>query len=107
MPALAHEYGVSLPDPFALDVRRLILAERGQRIRNERGDYEVANDRPIHGALRICRYAVSPLASQVCNWNTTPDNVSWAPLRGHVAPLGIDIDCGGARGSARLAGEQA
>ena len=44
-PALAHEDRVSLPDPFALDVRRLTLAERGHRIRNERGDCEVANDR--------------------------------------------------------------
>src|SRR6516162_8715994 len=48
MPALAHEDGVSLPDPFALDVGRLLLAERGRWIRNERGDGKVPNDRPIH-----------------------------------------------------------
>src|SRR5262252_10731233 len=34
MPALAHKYSVSLSDPFALDVGRLVLPERKRRICN-------------------------------------------------------------------------
>src|SRR5215467_6703852 len=45
---LAHKYSVSLSDPFALDVGRLVLPERKRRICNQRDDHEVANDRPIH-----------------------------------------------------------
>jgi len=37
MPALAYEYGVSLSDPFAFDVRRLVRAERERRICELRG----------------------------------------------------------------------
>jgi hypothetical protein len=43
MPALAHKYGVSLSDPFALDVGHLVCAERKCRIRNQRGDCEAAD----------------------------------------------------------------
>src|SRR6516162_8656222 len=47
-PPLPTSYSVSLSDPFALDVGRLVLPERKRRICNQRDDHEVANDRPIH-----------------------------------------------------------
>src|SRR6516165_7936842 len=64
MRALAGDDAVRFSDPLALDVGRLVRAERTRRIGNQRGEGELANDRPIHKLLRIRRGEPTMLASR-------------------------------------------